>query len=538
MSGAIDDMTLEQRIGQLFMVGFTGIEPTPEIIDLIQRRHVGGIILFTRNCRSAQQVSRLTRDLQSLARAAGHRYPLLIALDQENGLVQRLGAAITVFPGAMALGAADDEGLTAAVTEATGQELRALGVNMNLAPVADVNNNPDNPVIGVRSFGEDAQLVGRHTAAAVRGYRAAGVVSSLKHFPGHGDTAVDSHLGLPVVPHTGERLERVELPPFRAGVAAGADTVMLAHLRLPNIAPDDDLPASLSPAVVRLLRESLGFSGVILTDCLEMDAIAKTVGEERGAVLALRAGADIVLISHTFEPQRAAIERMRAAVASGELAADTLRQASERVLRLKARRLSWDALDALPALVTADTVSVEAHRRLRDLAYQRSTTLVRDDARLLPLRLPPEARILAVAQAPTSVTKAVDIAYDHAMLLDAIRAHHRNAHGMLLSPDATADDAADDAAELERAAQASDLLIVATFSGRQDERQASLTRLLVATGRPVIGIAMYSPYDAAAFPDVKTYLATYEYTQPAITAAIDALFGVFEPRGRLPVTLA
>ncbi|HEY7849193.1 MAG TPA: glycoside hydrolase family 3 N-terminal domain-containing protein, partial [Ktedonobacterales bacterium] len=192
MSSGIGAMTREQQIGQLFMAGFTGVEPTPEIVELIQRWQVGGVILFTRNCRDAQQVSRLTHDLQTLAREAGHPAPLLIATDQENGLVRRLGESITNFPGAMALGATDDQALTQAVAEATGQELRTLGITMNLAPDADINSNPANPVIGVRSFGEDPQLVARLSAAAVRGYRAAGVVCSLKHFPGHGDTAVDS----------------------------------------------------------------------------------------------------------------------------------------------------------------------------------------------------------------------------------------------------------------------------------------------------------------------------------------------------------
>ncbi|MGZ3603235.1 MAG: glycoside hydrolase family 3 protein, partial [Ktedonobacterales bacterium] len=222
----VDDLTEEQQVGQLFMAGFDGLEPTAEILDLIQRRAIGGVILFSRNTHDAEQVATLTRRLQEAAREAGHRYPLLIAIDQENGVVQRLVGIGTQFPGAMALGAAGSEELAYAVAEATGRELRALGINMNLAPVADVNNNPANPVIGVRSFGEDPQKVARLVAATVRGYRAAGVISVLKHFPGHGDTAVDSHLALPSVPHTMERLDAVELPPFKCGIEAGAESVM------------------------------------------------------------------------------------------------------------------------------------------------------------------------------------------------------------------------------------------------------------------------------------------------------------------------
>lgn len=530
MSGIIGDMTRDQQIGQLFMVGFFGTEPTPEIVELIQRQYVGGIILFSRNCRDARQVSTLSYQLQIVAREAGHPYPLLIALDQENGMVRRLGGAITGFPGNMALGATSAEDLTYAVAQATGQELHALGINMNLAPDADVNNNPANPVIGVRSFGEDPQLVARLTAAAVRGYTASGTFSTLKHFPGHGDTAVDSHLGLPVVPHRLERLERVELPPFRAGIAAGADTVMLAHMRMPLIAPDEDLPASLSPTIVRLLREKLNFAGVILTDCLEMNAVSKGVGIERGAVLAVGAGVDIVLISHHIAPQRGAIELVHAAAASGELSQDTIRRAAERVLHLKQRLLSWDSL---PTPVSEDSVSTAAHQALRDRAYLHSTTLVRNDAGLLPLRLNPDASILVVAQQPASVTIASDVAYAHDVLVDGIRARHANVRGVSLSVSTTEDHLA----VVGGAAQEADLVIMATINAHLDPPQAHLMRRLLASGRPVIGIAVCNPYDLAVFPELQTYLATYEYTQPALAAAVGALFGDFMPQGHLPVSV-
>ena len=212
-----------------------------------------------------------------IAKKAGHRYPLLIAIDQENGIVQRLGQAATIFPGNMALGAIDLEEITFQVALATGQELKALGINMNLAPVVDVNNNPANPVIGVRSFGEDPQQVARLGAAMVKGYHAAGILSCLKHFPGHGDTAIDSHLALPTIPYGLERLEALELVPFRSGIKAGADSVMIAHVAYPAMARRDMLPATLSPAIVKgLLREKLGFNGAILSDCMEMKAISDT----------------------------------------------------------------------------------------------------------------------------------------------------------------------------------------------------------------------------------------------------------------------
>jgi beta-N-acetylhexosaminidase len=254
------------------------------------------------------------------------------------------------------------------------------------------------------------------------------------------------------------------------------------------------------------------------------------VGVERGAELALRAGVDLVLISHHIAPQRGAIERARAAATSGALADEVIEQAAERVLRLKASLGSWDAL---PAPVEVETVSEPVHRRLSDDAYARSTTLVRDDAHRLPLRLSPEARVLVVAQPPASVTKAVDTVYRHADLVDAVHARHANTRGVCLAPDA--DDEA--VAELLRAADASDLLIVATINAHLDPPQRRLMRRLLASGRPIIGIAACNPYDLAAFPALQTALATYEYTQPALSAAAAALFGASVPTGRLPVSL-
>ncbi|HYT37084.1 MAG TPA: glycoside hydrolase family 3 N-terminal domain-containing protein, partial [Ktedonobacteraceae bacterium] len=229
-------MTLEEQIGQLLMVGFWGSTPSLEIIDLMQRYHVGNVILFSRNIHDTQQVLELTQKLQAIAKEAGQRYPLLIAIDQENGIVQRLGDLVTLFPGNMALGATGSEEIAYKVALATGNELKALGINMNLAPVVDVNNNPANPIIGVRSFGEDPSLVARLGAAMVKGFRAAGILSCLKHFPGHGDTATDSHLSLPVIPYALQRLEALELVPFRSGMKAGAESVMIAHVAFPTLA--------------------------------------------------------------------------------------------------------------------------------------------------------------------------------------------------------------------------------------------------------------------------------------------------------------
>ena len=294
-------MTLEEQIGQLLVVGFHGTRIPHTLRELIEHYHIGNIILFSRNIQNTHQLLELTCSLQEIAKAAGHSAPLLIMLDQENGMVRRLGLGATIFPGNMALGAIGSEQVAYDIAKATGHELRALGINMNLAPVVDVNNNPANPVIGVRSFGEDPQQVAHLAVATIKGYQAAGIISNLKHFPGHGDTSVDLHVALPTIAHTIEHLEQVELVPFKSCIQAGTDSVMIAHIYFPALMPDKILPATVSPAVIQgLLRQQLGFDGVIVSDCMEMNAIVSTIGTAQGTVMALQAGIDLVLVSHTL----------------------------------------------------------------------------------------------------------------------------------------------------------------------------------------------------------------------------------------------
>ena len=533
MSSSTSGMSLAQQIGQLFVVGFQGTTPSPEIVELIQKHAVGNVILFSRNAQNAQQVFELTQSLQALARAAGHRFPLLISIDQENGMVQRLGQDATGFPGNMALGAIGSEQMTFDIAQATGRELKALGITMNLAPVADVNNNPANPVIGIRSFGEDPQQVAHLVAAAVGGYRAAGVIATLKHFPGHGDTATDSHLALPVVPHSRARLEQIELVPFKQGIAAGAESIMSAHVALPAITGDEALPATISPVVLRgLLREELGFGGVVISDCLEMQAISEGVGIGPGAVMTLKAGADLVLISHRYERQRAGLAAVQAAVQDGSLSQDELHQAIERVLQLKQRALSWDRL---PTQADLAVVGSTAHQQLQDRAYALTTTLVRNEAGLVPLLLQPDARLLVVSQRQEkAVTQAEDKNYPDGFLAERIR--QRGCH--VEEVNLPAQPGEDDYQKTLQAAYAADVTLLLTMRALGNRHQTAMMQRLVDSGRPLVGIAVHTPYDLLACPQLQTYLTTYEYTRPALTAAIRVLFGEIQAKGHLPITLS
>lgn len=532
MQHLTEGLNLEEQIGQLMVVGFPGPTITPEIIDLIQNHHVGGIVFFTRNLKNPHQIRELTQKLQSIAREAGHRYPLLISVDQENGIVRRFGDSGTVFPGNMALGAIDSEELTYNIAQAAGQELKALGINMNLAPVADVNNNPANPVIGVRSFGEDPHQVARLTAAMVRGYQETGVISCLKHFPGHGDTAVDSHLALPIIPFSLERLEQLELIPFKKGIEAGADSIMIAHLYLPELMSEGEtLPSTLSPVIVRdLLRQKLGYQGVIITDCLEMNAVSETSGVEKGAVIALQAGNDLILVSHRYDRQKGSIEAIKAALTEGQLSPGLITEAAERVLQLKARMLSWDNLPAEEDLAVIGSTN---HRHLRDRAYELSTTVVRDQQHLLPLKLTPEERVLIVLPQTGPSTQAADTYHFTDAFVEQFRQRHAKIEIMSISSSTTQEQQQ----KIDLIAGHFAMIIVVTVNANLDTHQGEVVQRLIQTGTPLIGLAIFNPYDLLAFPQLQTYLVTYEYTPPALAAAVRVLFGESEAKGKLPVSL-
>jgi beta-N-acetylhexosaminidase len=524
------DMTLERLIGQCITVGFRGHTPTSELLDLIQRDHIGGVILFARNIRDREQTAALTHALQSAARAAGHPAPLLVMTDQENGSVRRLGAGSTLFPGALALGAihvadaAEGERIVEGIARATAQELLAHGVNMNLAPVMDVYSNTANPVTGARSFGEDTGRVAILGAATVRGLQGASVIATLKHFPGHGDTTVDSHLALPVVTAPLGWLEAVELEPFRRGVAAGAACLMTAHVAYPALTGSATQPATLAPEIMTgQLRERLGFDGVVISDCLEMKAIANTVGVEQGAVKALAAGVDLVLISHTLDHQRASIAAIRTTIADGELSLERVREAAGRVLRLKRRFLSWRDDPAGPL----DAQILREHQELSAQAYTRSITLIRDEGRLLPLHLRPDQELLALAPPSRAANAIVDTSASRGSLLGALQRYHRRTR--LLTPDTVP--------MALTGVQRADLKLLVTRDLHRDPEQLEIARRLAQAGPTVIGLAVGAPYDAAALPEVSTYLAVYEDSPPALDVAVDALFGRLEPRGRLPVTI-
>ena len=376
------NLSLRQKLGQLLMVGFDGLHTNAHIETLIRQHHIGGVILFRRNVDTPQQVAVLNRSLQQI-NAEASTVPLLIAVDQEGGMVARIEDGVTPLPSALAFRATGSAADCEALTAYANAELKALGFNLNFAPDLDVNNNPLNPVIGVRAFGETPAEVIEYGMAALRGVQVAGMAATAKHFPGHGDTDVDSHLGLPRVPHDPQRLHAVELVPFEAAIAAGVDTFMSSHVVFPAFEPDPDTPATMSRAVLTdLLRGELGFAGVTFTDCLEMDAIAKGPGTIAGALAAIKAGADVVLISHTQALQQGFLDALERAVASGEITEAQIDASVARVLNLKAARQMADwprlPLDPTPVLRRPEALA------LSERVHKNSVTVVGACAPLQP----------------------------------------------------------------------------------------------------------------------------------------------------------
>ncbi|MEE6256992.1 glycoside hydrolase family 3 protein [Plantactinospora sonchi] len=554
-------MTLPQKVGQLFATyAYGGDATAPSAADaaanrqaygvdtpaeVVRKYHLGGVIYFTwsNNLTSPRQIATLSNGLQASAAASGARIPLLVSTDQEHGIVQRLPAPATLFPGSMALGAGRNPVDAYTAARITGQELRAVGVQQVFAPSADVNVNPANPVIGVRSFGSDPLLVAGMTAAQVVGFqRAAGISAAAKHFPGHGDTVDDSHDALPYIHHTRAEWERLDAPPFRAAIAAGIDTVMTAHIVVPSLDSSGD-PATLSaPILTGLLRDQLGFRGVVVTDSLGMAGVRQKYGDDRVPVLALKAGADLLLMPPNLD---LAINSVLAAVADGELTESRIDASVRRILTLKQRRGLLGAPPTVDPAAAERLVGRDAHQRALRGITDRTVTVLRNDADLLPLspvagRTPPAgASSTPASERSVLVTGWNASAFDNVGTLAAGLAARGNRSTAL--PTGLPDDAR--IAEAVAAAQAHDLTVVLTqraWDTRINDpggRQQKLVHALAATGRPVIVVAVRDPYDVAYFDDVPTQLATYGYTRASMESLTRVLTGEVSPRGKLPVDI-
>ena len=520
------------------MLAFDGLELPADVAERLASAPAAGVTLFRfSNVADPGQIRSLTAAIQ--AAAAGRRVaatgrpgsanepPILIAADQECGQLIGLGDGTTPFAGNMALGAAGEPALTERVWRAMGLELRALGVTIDYGPVCDLATNPANPAIGIRSFGDDPGAVGELVAAAVRGLQSAGVAAALKHFPGLGDVAADSHHELPLLAANHEALRARELVPFRAGIVAGARLVMSAHLAVPALTGDPQLPSTLAPAVMNeLLRGELGFDGVSITDALDMRALAQGSNQVLDVLAALRAGVDLLLTAPDPEA-RARIEAgLRHAAARGLIDAPAARASAGRVRALREWLASFDQ----PELAV---VGGTAHAALADELATRALTLVRNDEGLLPLALDPTDRIAAIMPTPTDQTPADTSSTVKAGLAAALRGYHPAVDEIVV---AHTPSAAEIAAVRERVRDHA-LVVVGTTAATAERGQAALVEALLTAGSPVVTVALRTPFDLAAYPASRVHASSYGLLRPSLEALGAALFGRAGFPGRLPAAV-
>jgi beta-N-acetylhexosaminidase len=560
-------LNVEQRVGQVLMMQapaeFMNVAGTEyaRLRDIIQRYHLGGFTLSVRYDgpllfrQPPYEAAEWTNQLQQLSDV-----PLIFAADFERGLTMRLLNA-TPFPHAMAFGAAGSTELAENFGRITAQESRAIGVQWNFFPVADVNSNPANPIINTRSFGEDPQQVGELAVAYIRGSHQGGMLATAKHFPGHGDTATDTHLSVAQVTGDKARLESVELPPFQKSIDAGVDAVMVAHVSVPALEPDPNKVATTSALITtQLLKNQMGFKGIVITDALDMNALTRLYvapgqpDNGRAAVEAFKAGADVLLQPANVP---AAYNAVLAAVHSGEISQARLEQSVLKVLRAKAsvglHKAKLVDVNALPHVI-ADPANVALGQKTADAAV----TLLRDGG-MLPLRKTGTARgPLAYGNVTEAGTRLVAV-----LLVDDLRAEPGREFEKQLRarvPDATVlwldpRVAAAMSPQVLAAADAAQNIVVAayvaptagkvvkvngvyqnTVSLQQDMAQL-LTSLLAKHAAKTTLIAMGSPYLAQDFPAVRTYLCTFSNTAISEISAAKALFGEMPVHGRLPVTI-
>jgi len=522
----IRDMTLEQKIGQMIMVGFNSLQFDGHVKELLYDYHIGNIILFSRNVANKDQIAGLTEEIQKNAiQATG--IPAFISIDQEGGMVTRITDGVTIFPGNMAVGATDDSRNAYNIGEIMGKELRALGVNMNLAPVLDVNNNPLNPVIGVRSYGEDPAKVADFGINYIKSLQKNGVIATAKHFPGHGDTRVDSHIDLPIIDHDMERLQRIELHPFKAAIGVGVDAIMTAHIVFKAL--DSQIPATLSHNVITgLLRRQLGFEGLVITDCMEMKAIDTYFGTVNAAVMAIKAGADMVLVSHTKEKQVGAVKAIKEAVLNGDIPIETIDRAVQRIIGIKSR---YNIMDyPYPNRDAAyDAIGSSEHISIAESISQKSVTVIKDDKSLLPVKT---KNILAISPRPVLITRVEDSDGKTQSLAEKLADKLGCEFSTMdLNP-------GDDYIEKTvQRAKDKELIIVGTYNANLNVGQCKLINKLYKYNENIIVVALRNPYDISAFKQIPTYICTYEYTPLSIASLINVLINEIRPLGKAPVTI-
>ncbi len=522
-------MSAEEKIGQMIVCSFSGYfmneesEEFRRIWRLVKEFKIGGLILFGGN---VFETAFLINSFQEMA-----KIPLLIASDLEFGLGTQVEGA-TQFPPLMAIGAIGKEEEAYLMGKATALEARAIGIHLAFAPVVDVNINPENPIINIRSFGEQPEEVTRLGVAFIRGCSDYGLLTTAKHFPGHGDTNLDSHLELPVIEGDRERLEKVELYPFKKAIEAGVQVVMSSHLWVPALEPTPGLPATLSSRIMTdLLRRELGFKGLIVTDAMDMGGITNLFEPEEAALRAVEAGVDMILLPPS--PERV-IRRLLAALEEGRISEARINSSVRRILEVKAN-LGLDMKKVIDSRNLSKMIGKKEHLRLASRMFEDSLTLVKNEGGLIPLSA--HAQKLAVLSLSSDRG-----GYEAGKTLaEEIMKRSPGAFTFFADFDTAQEFFTEALLNLEGC----DAVVVGLFSLRKArkgsidliEEHAELVKRIISLGKPVIGVSFGSPYFLKHFPEIPCYLCAYAWSSQAQEKVAAALFGEIELKGKLPVTI-
>lgn len=517
-SDPLATMTLEQKVAQMFMVTLHGSTMTEVGADFLRRWQPGGVVLFAANVTTPDQVTGLTNSFQSTITQAGGP-PLLIATDQEGGVVARLTDGFTVMPSPLLITAAGED-MAYQVGQAVGQELSAVGINMNLAPVADLETNDRNPIIHRRSYGSHPEVAGRAIVQVVRGTQSMNVLATVKHFPGHGETGEDSHGVLQELNISRERIEALELEPFRRAIEDGdVAAVMVAHIWFPALDPVRR-PATLSPEVVTgLLRNQLGFEGLIVTDAMDMNAVDMEVYFADSMVQAVQAGIDLITLGPSFGLPIAeqSIQAVVDAVRRGDIPESRIDESVRRILAAKAQYgvMDWQPLDPSTAV---ERVNAEAHAALIEELFRKGVTVAYDHGDHIPLR---EDRNIAIIFLATRY-----------QIMDECKQYNPNIRWVGIADNPTQEQIG----WAVEAANWSDTTVVWTQNAFENPDQQALVNALPQ--EKTVAVALWSPYDWRTYPHVSAYVAAYSFLRPSVPAVCAVLFGALPANGQLPITLS
>lgn len=510
---------LMHLVGQRMLVGFPGTAIPDSLREVVRKYKVGNFILFSENVVDRAQARELCDQLQKLS-LEETGLPALIAADQEGGIVNRLPRDCAIAPTALAVAATQNPGNAYVAGKITGTELRALGINFDLAPVLDINSNPQNPVIGARSYGDTPEKVCEYALPMIHGLNDAGVFSCAKHFPGHGDTAVDSHLGLPRVDKSLEELEQCELVPFRAAARAGVSAVMTTHILFPQL-DDSGVPATMSrPIITGILREKLGFDGLVTTDCMMMQAIATFYGTVKGCVAAANAGVDMMCISHDPVLAGEVCEALYVALENGELDEGEFRASVGRIRKCK------DLLAEMPE-PAFELAGCEAFHNT--INAMRAAGVTHMGAPVPALGDKPYFTGCYPFQ-PTLASSPVNRSLCFADWMC------NQLGGTCLTTSIDPDD--DEIAKSVSAAEGCSCIVLGTYNGHIKRGQMKLLQALAALGKPMVAAALRNPYDLADLPEGVCGLQAYEYNLSSLRNVVDVLTGKLVPTGKLDLKLS